>query len=201
LITEFIEIYDTLVAGTDKEARPMLRYHAIREKSTRVLDLTSLMPDEFETIVPVFEDCFQERMARWTMSGKPRSSRRFSVYTNCPLPTPEDRLLFVLSYLKHAPTQAYHGATFELIQSSVSTWLNILIPLLHTALRDMGDAPSRTLLELRQRLGLDQPSEDAACPFFTMARRDQSRAPKTQVNRRTTIAARKSATPSRTTCS
>jgi len=179
----------------------MLRYHAIREKSTRVLDLTSLMPDEFETIVPGFERCFQERMAQWTMTGKPRTARRFSVSTNCPLPTPEDRLLFVLSYLKHAPTQAYHGATFELIQSSVSGWLNILIPVLHTALRDMGETPSRTIVELRQRLGLEKPSADAASPFFTMGVNDQSHAPKTQVNRRTTRAARKSATPSRTTSS
>ena len=179
----------------------MLRYRAIREKSTRVLDLTSLLPDEFELIVPVFERCFQERMARWTMTGKPRTARRFSVYTNCPLPTPEDRLLFVLSYLKHAPTQAYHGATFELIQSSVSGWLNILIPVLHTALRDMGETPSRTIVELRERLGLEKPSADAASPFFTMGVNDQSHAPKTQVNRRTTRAARKSATPSRTTSS
>lgn len=177
----------------------MLRYCAIRAKPTRVLDLTSLMPDEFEAIVPVFERCFQDRMAHWTMTGKPRTGRRFSVYTNCPLPTPEDRLLFVLAYLKHAPTQAYHGATFDLIQSSVSTWLNILIPVLHTALRDMGDAPTRTLAELRQRLGLDQPSGDAAAPFFTMAPSAPSRAPRTQVNRRTTIAARRKTTPSKTT--
>src|SRR6266480_4059733 len=70
-IQEFIEIYDILVARIDKETRPMLRYHAIREKSTRVLDLTSLIPNEFELIVPVFERCFQERMAQWTMTGKP----------------------------------------------------------------------------------------------------------------------------------
>jgi len=179
----------------------MLRYCAIREKPIRVLDLTSLMSDEFETIVPIFERCFQDRMAQWTMTGKPRTARRFSVYTNCPLPTPEDRLLFVLSYLKHAPTQAYHGATFELIQSSVSTWLNILIPVLHTALREMGDAPTRSVVELRQRLGLDQLSGDVASPFFTMAPNDPSHAPKTQVNRRTTIVARKRATLSRTTSS
>src|SRR6266540_2099984 len=40
-------------------------------------------------------------------------------------------------------------------------------------------------------------SADAASPFFTMGVNDQSRAPKTQVNRRTPRAARKSATPSR----
>jgi hypothetical protein len=179
----------------------MVHYCEIRRKPTRVLDLTSLLPEEFETIIPAFEGCFQEHMQHWTMTGKPRTARRFSTYTNCPLPTPEDRLLFVLAYLKHAPTQAYHGATFDLIQSSVSTWLNILIPVLLTALRAMGDAPSRTIAELRQRLGIDQTGDDAASPFFTMAPNVPSRAPKTRVNRRTTTVARKSGTRSRITYS
>src|SRR5438046_6905375 len=128
-----------------------LRFADLQSRPTEFLDFTSLTLDEFQQLVPPFETAFQAHMASWRLDGKPRTARRFSVYTNCPLPTPEDRLLFVLSYLKHAPIQAYQGATFELIQSSVSTWLNILIPVLHTALRDMGEAPSRRVLELRQR--------------------------------------------------
>jgi len=176
----------------------MLRYHDICERPTQVLDLTSLLPDEFALIVPAFERYFQAHMDQWTMTGEPRTGRRHSTYTNCPLPEAEDRLLFVLAYLKHAPTQAYHGTTFGLIQSSVSTWLNILIPVLRAALRDLGDAPSRTIVALRQQIGLDTTQEGAASPFFTMARNDPSRAPKTQVNRKTTIVARKSATQSKT---
>src|SRR5688572_21072950 len=114
---------------------PMLRYQNVAGRETHMLDLTSLTSEEFTSIVVPFEQAFQEHMQQWTMTGKPRTQRSFSVYTNCPLPTPEDRLLFTLSYLKHAPRQTYHGATFGLIQSSVSTWLNILIPVLNTALR------------------------------------------------------------------
>jgi hypothetical protein len=183
------------------ELRPMLRYQDIRERPTQVLDLTSLLPSEFELIVPPFERRFQAHMDQWTMTGKPRTSRRHSTYTNCPLPSAEDRLLFVLAYLKHAPTQAYHGTTFGLIQSSVSTWLNILIPVLRAALLDLGDVPTRTTAALRQQLGLDRAEESALSPFFTMAPNVPFRAPKTQVNRRTTTAARKSATRSRTTSS
>src|SRR6266536_3877692 len=115
-----------------------IQFADVQSRPTEFLDFTSLTLDEFSQLVPPFEAAFQAHMAAWRLDGKPRTARRFSVYANCPLPTPEDRLFFLLSYLKHAPTQAYHGATFELIQSSVSTWLNILIPLLHTALRHMG---------------------------------------------------------------
>jgi hypothetical protein len=160
-----------------------------------MLDLTSLTSEEFTSIVVPFEQAFQEHMQQWTMTGKPRTQRSFSVYTNCPLPTPEDRLLFTLSYLKHAPRQTYHGATFGLIQSSVSTWLNILIPVLNTALRSAKLAPSRTLDELRTRIGATEDGALAASPFFTMAPSDPSRAPKTLVNRRTTGVARRTTTP------
>ena len=104
-------------------------------------------------------------MQQWTMTRQPHTQRSFSIYTNCPLPMPEDRLLFTLSYLKHAPRQSYHGATFGLIQSSVSTWLNILIPVLQTALRHAKLAPSRTLDELRERIGVAEGSEAATSPF------------------------------------
>jgi hypothetical protein len=172
----------------------MLRYQNVAGRETQVLDLTSLTSEEFTSLVEPFEQAFQEYMQQWMMTGKRRTQRSFSVYTNCPLPTPEDRLLFTLSYLKHAPRQAYHGATFGLIQSSVSTWLNILIPVLQTALRTIDLAPSRTLNELRERIGLSAGNAAAASPFFMMAPSGRSRAPKTQVNRKTTGAARRTTT-------
>src|SRR5213596_2146406 len=59
------------------------------------LDFTSVTLDEFQQLVPPFEAAFQARLATWRMDGKPRTARRFTVYQNCPLPTPEDRLLFI----------------------------------------------------------------------------------------------------------
>jgi hypothetical protein len=32
-------------------------------------------------------------MADWRLDGRPRTARRYTTYTNCPLPTPEDRRL------------------------------------------------------------------------------------------------------------
>src|SRR5262249_7459652 len=69
-------------------------------RPTEFLDLTSLTLDEFQQLVPPFEAAFQAHMAAWRLDGKPRTARQFSVYKNCPLPTPEDRLLFILAYVK-----------------------------------------------------------------------------------------------------
>jgi hypothetical protein len=66
--------------------------------------LTSLTVDEFQQVVLPFEAAYQRHTAPWRLDGKPRTARRYTTYQNCPLPTPEDRLLFILVYLKTYPS-------------------------------------------------------------------------------------------------
>jgi hypothetical protein len=74
-----------------------LRFTALQSRPIEFLDFTSLTLDEFQQLVPPFETAFQCQMAVWRMDGKPRTARRFTVDQNCPLPTPKDRLLFILT--------------------------------------------------------------------------------------------------------
>jgi len=172
---------------------PRLRYTDVARKPTDVLDMTSLTVDEFQALLPSFEQAFQAHMAEWRLDGKPRSARRYTTYANCPLPTSEDRLLFILIYVKTNPLQVAHGLMFGLPQGKTNQWLHVLLPLLRNALREMGDAPSRTLAELAQRLALPVAEiAQATAPLFAMTEpNDLSRAPKTRLNRKASIAARK----------
>jgi hypothetical protein len=170
-----------------------LRYSDLLRKPDDVLTMTSLTTDEFQMIVPAFEQAFQAHMALWRLDGQPRTARRFTTYKNCPLPTPEDRLLFILSYLKTNPLQVAHGILFDLPQGKTNQWLHVLLPVLRNALREMGDAPSRSLAALAQRLALGVADLNEAAPLFVMtAPNDASHAPKTRMNRKAAIAARKS---------
>jgi hypothetical protein len=173
----------------------MLRYQNEKTKAYRILDLTSLTVEEFEHLIPTFEVAFVRYMQHWTMEGKPRTGRRYSQYANCPLPTPEDRLLFILSYLKVAALQVAHGALFDMTQSNANKWIHVLLLVLHQTLSDLGDAPARHLQALRERLADVQPSEgNNSSLFFTMAPNDQSLAPKMALSKKRVIAARKSVT-------
>ena len=77
-----------------------VRFTDVQARPTEFLDFTSLTLEEFQQLVPPFEAAFQAHMAAWRLDGKPRTARQFTVYKNCPLPTPEDRLFFLLTYLK-----------------------------------------------------------------------------------------------------
>jgi hypothetical protein len=135
-----------------------VRFADLQSRPLEFLDVTSLTLEEFQQLVPPFETAFQVRMAVWRMDGKPRTVRRFTVYKNYPLLTPEDWLLFILVYLKTYPLQVVHGRLFGMVQSKANQWIHILLPALLAALRALGDAPTRSLTALAQRLGVSGPT-------------------------------------------
>src|SRR5213594_2665798 len=149
-----------------------LRFADVHSRPTEFLDFTSLTLDEFQQLVPPFEAAFHAHMAMWRLDGKPRAAHQFSVYKNCPLPTPEDRLFFLLTYLKTYSLQVVQGRLFGMGQSKAHQWIHVLLPVLLAALRTLGDAPTRSLAALAQRLGVSEadaatvvvPLEEAPAP-------------------------------------
>src|SRR2546427_5748079 len=189
-----------------------VRFTDVQARPTEFLDLTSLTLDEFQQLVPPFEAAFQAHMAAWRMDGKPRTARQFAMDKNCPLPTPEDRLFFILVYLKTSALQVVQGRLFGMGQSKANQWMHVLLPALLAALRTLGDAPARSLTALAQRLGVSEgdaatvvtPLEEALAPLATApavvpasplvpmtALNGVLSAPKTLLNRSSVIAARK----------
>jgi DDE superfamily endonuclease len=199
-----------------------LRFTELQSRPLEFLDFTSLTLDEFQQLVPPFEAAFHARMAAWRMDGKPRTARRFTVDKNCPLPTPEDRLLFILAYLKTYTLQVVHGRLFGMVQGKANQWIHILLPALLAALRALGDAPARSLTALAQRLGVSEaaaatvvvplaeepapvapiPAAVPASPLLPMTGPNGAlSAPRTLLNRRRVIVGRKRTTPSKMSCS
>lgn len=180
-----------------------LCFTEIKDKKDEFLALTSLTVEEFVLLTPAFEQCFQAHMAVWRLDGKVRRKRRYTTYQNCPLPAAEERLLFVLSYVKGNPLQSNHGTLFGMRQGKTNVWLQVLLPVLRETLRTLGVAPSRSLRSLAEHLGLP-PGEaevgalapEAALPLFAMMPRNgASNAPRMTLNRPHAIAARKKAIP------
>ena len=146
------------------------------------------------------------------------------MYKNCPLPTPHDRLFFLLTYLKTYSLQVMAGVGLTLVQgrlfgmgqSKANQWIHVLLPALQAALGSLGDTPSRSLTALAGRRGVtvadaaavvtplaEDPESMADTPVATAppalllpmtVPRDASCAPKTLLNRAMVIAARKKTT-------
>src|SRR2546428_2203704 len=198
-----------------------VRFTDLQSRPTEFLDFTSVTLEEFQVLVSPFEAAFHARMAAWRLDGTPRTARRFTVYQNCPLLTPEDRLLFILAYMKTYALQVVHGRLFGMVQGKANQWIHVLLPALLAALRTLGAAPARSLTALAQRLGVTEaaaatvvvpleegrapvvavPAATPASPLVPMTGRSgASSAPKTLLNRPRVRAARKKTTPSKTSC-
>ena len=189
-----------------------IQFAAVPSRPTEFLDVTSVTLDEFQQLVPPFEAACQAPMAVWRLDGKPRTARQFAVESTCPLPTPEDRLFFMLAYLKTYSLQGVQGRLFGMGQSKANQWIHALLPVLLAALRTLGDAPARSLTALAQRPDVSEadaatvvaplaeeatpvavaPAVTPGSPLVPMTGRNgASSAPKTLLNRPNVIAARK----------
>jgi hypothetical protein len=190
-----------------------LRFTEIQNRPTEVLDLTSLTMDEFHRLLIHLETAFHAHMTQCLLEGRPRTARRYITYQNCPLPTPEDRLLFILVYLKTYPLQVVQGRLFGMGQSKAHQWIHVLLVVLQATLRTLGDAPTRSLTELAKRLGVaeadatalvvptsepltpvEPPAPAPASPLLVMmAPNGASSVPRIRLSRRAIIAARRNA--------
>jgi hypothetical protein len=111
----------------------MPSYEEVTQRAGSLRSMTGLTEAEFTVLLPYFEQAFVTYMRERTIDGQPRTSRRYSTYETCPLPTMADKLLFILSYLKQNPIQELQGQLFGMSQSNTNTWIHLLHPVLNQA--------------------------------------------------------------------
>ena len=122
----------------------MTRYETLKNKRKRFLSLTGYTLEEFSALAPYFSKRFLASVATKTLEGKDRKKRRYTHYKNSCLPSLEDKLLFILIYLRQALTQDVLGELFGTSQPVANKWIHRLLPIVNRALADLGEwFPSR----------------------------------------------------------
>jgi len=122
----------------------MKSYDNIRLDREQFLSLTSLYPEEFDLILPDFASCWYKFYRTRTLEGKRRKIKNLYPQKNTPtLPRVEDKLFFLLVYLKLHPLQEFQACVFDLSQAKVSIWGKLLRPFLADALRKLECLPCR----------------------------------------------------------
>lgn len=123
------------------------------QKPTRFLNLTSLHPEEFDILLPLFRREWYKFYRFRTLEGKRRKCAFSKYRKQTPtLPSVEDKLFFLLTYLKNNSLQEFQGAAFGLSQAKASIWFNVLLPLLRKVLKRLKCLPCRDGQALKQVL-------------------------------------------------
>src|SRR4051794_38360149 len=131
----------------------MVSYEALQADRRRFLALTGLTLPEVERLLTAFPRAHQRiHPASQTTEGQPRR-RSVGGGRKGLLPRPEDKLLFLLVYLKTYPLQAVMGELFDLSPPQVNYWIHRLLPVLRSALDDLGVLPERDPARFAQAQG------------------------------------------------
>jgi hypothetical protein len=121
----------------------MLAYKLLKEERRKFLALTGLTLKEFKALLPSFTEAYRRKYAsRRTLAGK-RRKRQVGGGRRGRLETAEQKLLFILVYLKAYPLQVVMGELFGMNQSAANQWIHRLLPVLRDALADVGVRPER----------------------------------------------------------
>src|SRR5262245_28813667 len=145
----------------------MPKFDTILQNERRLRAFTGLDSATFTAFLPDFTRAIEHYLNHSTLDGYIREGDRAITYANSPLPTPADRLLFILTYLKQNAIQEVHGQLFGMSQSNVSKWVRLLLDILNDALAAQRLLPARTASELAAQLTAELVEIDPECPPFS----------------------------------
>src|SRR6266850_3943093 len=177
----------------------MPSYEDVTQRAGSLRAMTGLTEEEFTALLPHFERALAAYLQDRTIDGQPRTSRRYSSYDNCPLPTMADKLLFILTYLKQNPIQEVPGQLFGMSQSNANKWIHLLHSVLNQALADQELLPARTAAEFAAMFKPHATDGRSTTPIFgMMALNVRSTARPIPKSNKNITAARRSVTRSKT---
>jgi hypothetical protein len=129
----------------------MLKNRKIKENEQQLLALSSLTIEEFEELLEVFRTIWMQRMKYYTIDGKYRE-RAYREKSNGVLPLVEDKLFFILYFLKNNPLQESLAASFGMTQPQANKYIHLYKKVLHEALSVLNCLPERKVARLKDRL-------------------------------------------------
>jgi hypothetical protein len=142
----------------------MPKFDSILQNERRLRAFTGLDSATFTTFLQQFALSMEHYLGHTTLDGYMREGDRAITYANSPLPTPADRLLFILTYLKQNAIQEVHGQLFNMSQPNVSKWVRLLLDILNAALASQSLLPARSAAQLAAQLQAETTHLDPEAP-------------------------------------
>lgn len=128
----------------------MITYTALQSDRRKFLALTGLTLSEFQLLLPVFIRAYERLYPPdKTLTGRSRQ-RSTGGGRKGVLHPPEQKLLFILVYLKTYPLQVVMGELFDLSQPRVDYWIYRLLPVVQGTLDGLGVRPERNASHFAQ---------------------------------------------------
>ena len=116
----------------------MFSYHKVKEHPKLFLAMTGVNHAEFHQLLLHFQTAWDQYVTQHYVDRADRQRQYGAGRSESTLITIEDKLLFILYYVKIYPLQEILAFEFGMVQSTANEWIQILSDVLKKAL-DHGD--------------------------------------------------------------
>ena len=131
----------------------IIKYATVKRKPKRLLALTGLTLREFKTLLPAFARVLNKTQSKMVTQGGTPRLRVIGGGRKAVLSRDEDKLLFILVYVKTYPLQVVMSELFDMSVAGVNHWIHRLLPVVKQALEDLGVKPERNPQDFARREG------------------------------------------------
>jgi hypothetical protein len=128
-----------------------LRYENLKNKPKAFLALTGFAVEEFQILLEAFTTAW-ERYAQQNPLPPEIRQRGYGGGRKARLATYEEKLLFILVYLKTYPLQEVLAFHFDMSQGQACHWIHVLSEALRLALGELGHLPERDPQKVKELL-------------------------------------------------
>src|SRR6266487_1597062 len=125
-----------------KGYRIVFSYHQVKEHPRLLLAMTGLTQVEFEQLLPHFQCALDQYVQHNYVDRDDRQRQYGGGRPEWTLVNIEDKLLFILYYVKVYPLQEILAFEFGMVQSTANEWIHMLSAILKTALDHGGMSPN-----------------------------------------------------------
>lgn len=143
-----------------------MNYENVRNRQSQFESVTGLKFEEFDHLLSVFRPKWRNYYRIHNIEGKKRKMPTLNAdKPTKTLPSVEEKLFFILVYLKNYSLQEMLAASFGFSQSQASKWKKALCPLLHDSLDALNMLPTRNghrIAQFLEKLGENKCFQDAS---------------------------------------
>jgi hypothetical protein len=123
-------------------------YNQIKARPKLLLAMTGLTQDEFDQLLLHFQHAWDQFVRQNYVDRANRQRQYGGGRSEATLVTLEDKLLFILYYMKVYPLQEVLAFEFGMVQSTAHEWIHLLSAVLKQALDHGGYVPKRDAKQL-----------------------------------------------------
>src|SRR5215831_11393374 len=123
-------------------------YQQVHQHPKLLLAMTSLTQAEFQQLLSHFQHAWDQYVQQHYVDRDNRQRQYGAGRSEETLVTLEDKLLFILYYMKVYPLQEVLAFEFGMVQSTAHAWIHLLSAVLKQALDHGGYVPKRDAKQL-----------------------------------------------------